>query len=131
MTDVRTFTLKVKRDSVEDKWLRQQANGTASLTSLIQMAIEQFGYEDIDKLLKTASIKNGLVKLSIGDVENITDKNSDDKENEIVNEIEKHKTVEDSKLKEEKEEKKKDKNSAKVEKSSSPDEILNDPGLSQ
>lgn len=128
MTDVRTFTLKVKRDSVEDKWLRQQANGTASLTSLIQMAIEQFGYEDIDKLLKTASIKNGLVKLSIGEVENITDKNSDDKENEIVNEIEKHKTVEDSKLKEEK---KKDKNSAKVEKSSSPDEILNDPGLSQ
>lgn len=128
MTDVRTFTLKVKRDSVEDKWLRQQANGTASLTSLIQMAIEQFGYEDIDKLLKTASIKNGLVKLSIGEVENITDKNSDDKENKIVNEIEKHKTVEDSKLKEEK---KKDKNSAKVEKSSSPDEILNDPGLSQ
>ncbi len=128
MTDVRTFTLKVKRDSVEDKWLRQQANGTASLTSLIQMAIEQFGYEDIDKLLKTASIKNGLVKLSIGEVENITDKNSDDNENEIVNEIEKHETVEDSKVKEEK---KKDKNSAKVEKDPSPDEILNNPGLSQ
>ncbi|WP_301052022.1 hypothetical protein [Lactobacillus hominis] len=128
MTDVRTFTLKVKRDSVEDKWLRQQANGTASLTSLIQMAIEQFGYEDIDKLLKTASIKNGLVKLSNAEAENITDKNSDDKENEIVNKIEKHKTVEDSKLKEEK---KKDKNSAKVEKSPSSDEILNDPGLSQ
>ncbi|WP_300955992.1 hypothetical protein [Lactobacillus hominis] len=128
MTDVRTFTLKVKRDSVEDKWLRQQANGTASLTSLIQMAIEQFGYEDIDKLLKTASIKNGIVKLSNAEAENITDKNSDDKENEIVNKIEKHKTVEDSKLKEEK---KKDKNSAKVEKSPSSDEILNDPGLSQ
>ncbi len=128
MTDVRTFNLKVKRDSVEDKWLRQQANGTASLTSLIQMAIEQFGYEDIDKLLKTASIKNGLVKLSNAEAENITDKNSDDKENEIVNKIEKHKTVEDSKLKEEK---KKDKNSAKVEKSPSSDEILNDPGLSQ
>ena len=78
MTDVRTFNLKVKRDSVEDKWLRQQANGTASLTSLIQMAIEQFGYEDIDKLLKTASIKNGLVKLSNAEAENITDKNSDE-----------------------------------------------------
>ncbi|MTE03598.1 MULTISPECIES: hypothetical protein [Lactobacillus] len=120
----RSFTLKIKRDGNEDKWLRVQSNGTASLISLIQLAIEQFGYEDLDKMLRATSIKSGLVKFSVEEVEKQKTKQATD------NNVSKNTTpsLETKELNSMPKAKKTTKNYS--ENKPSPDDILKDKGLS-
>lgn len=120
----RSFTLKIKRDGNEDKWLRVQSNGTASLISLIQLAIEQFGYEDLDKMLRATSIKSGLVKFSVEEVEKQKTKQATD------NNVSKKTTpsLETKELNSMPKAKKTTKNYS--ENKPSPDDILKDKGLS-
>lgn len=120
----RSFTLKIKRDGNEDKWLRVQSNGTASLISLIQLAIEQFGYEDLDKMLRATSIKSGLVKFSVEEVEKQKTKQATD------NNVSKNTTpsLETKELNSMPKAKKTTKNYS--ENKLSPDDILKDKGLS-
>ena len=44
-SDLATFVLKLKKDSVEEKWLENQDNKTLSLKILIKKALYQYGLQ--------------------------------------------------------------------------------------
>lgn len=121
MADERNFSLKIKRDGAEDKWLRSQANGTASLISLIQMAIEQFGNKDINELLRVTSIKKGFVRFSVDDAVKEEIHTSSTKIESNLHENEKSHNVETNK---------KENKPTEFERVLDPDKILKNPKLS-
>lgn len=57
-SDLAAFVLKLKKDSVEEKWLENQDNKTLSLKILIKKALYQYGNVDIKQIAIDNFVKN-------------------------------------------------------------------------
>lgn len=57
-SDLAAFVLKLKKDSVEEKWLENQDNKTLSLKILIKKALYQYGNVDVKQIAIDNFVKN-------------------------------------------------------------------------